>query len=322
MTVSFAAEMLVGLWRTYASLDPTITPAGITHLPSPSRMMMPHVPAGKWNDYAKMNSFLFRAIFPAMSFEYQNDFLDRTDTQRAFVFDRVVFADRAAAFRGPEFQRTWRTSSEAITLQASRYWWAPVRKNLLDFVGGVGEEGYKEYGQEGWSVGMEVEPNPVDEEDVEALEAEEEALKGATNGRLKDVEVEKGRKKGKPVVTYVSRQEWGRRMLIKEDHEEFVKELEELERKYGWEVGCRSPQLVCLGHVAHCTGQHRFNGQAISRRANPISCANNRKFLIVTRQPLFLQCRAVLMPDYDWRARKWPDSLTMDEQPKPPLDRH
>ncbi|WVQ82768.1 hypothetical protein IAT38_004900 [Cryptococcus sp. DSM 104549] len=227
----FAAELLVGLWRTYASLDPTISAQGITHLPSPSRMIFPHVGAGKWNDYAKMNSFLSRAIFPSMSYEYQNDFLDRADTARAFVFERVVFADRAAAFRGPEFAKTWRTASEAVTLQASKYWWTPVRRNLLEFVGG-GSNGELDIGDIGLGVGIE---EPEVEEDIEALEAEEGAVREEKEAAEKHRK-EKQAQTGKPVITYVSRQEWGRRMLKKESHESLVKELHELEKKYGWEV--------------------------------------------------------------------------------------
>jgi hypothetical protein len=241
---SFAAELLVGLWRTYSSLDPHITPGGKTHLPSPTRMILPHVPAGRWNDYAKMNSFLARSIFPSMSYEYANDFLDRTDTARAFVFERVVFADRAAAFRGPEFQRTWRTSSEAVTLQASRYWWAPIRKNLLDFVGGVGEESLREFGTETWSVGQEVEPIPAEEADVEAIEKHEETLIGDVKDKIKSTIDEKNSHIGKPVISYLSRQEWGRRMLIQEDHDRLVEELYELERKYGWEVNVVSMERL------------------------------------------------------------------------------
>ncbi|KAK4683449.1 hypothetical protein P7C73_g6815, partial [Tremellales sp. Uapishka_1] len=227
----FAAELLFGLWRTYSSLDPTISSTGATLLPSPSRMIFPHVAAGKWNDYAKMNSFLSRAIFPSMSYEYQNDFLDRTDTARAFLFERLVFADRAAAFRGPEFAKTWRTASEAVTLSASRNWWAPVRKNLLEFVGGGGGES-EMLGDIGLGVSVE------DQElDIVALEAEEGAILEEKEEELEDArrrsEMERA---GKPVITYVSRQEWGRRMLIKKDHEELVRELGELEKKYGWEV--------------------------------------------------------------------------------------
>ncbi|KAG8989728.1 hypothetical protein FRB94_014073 [Tulasnella sp. JGI-2019a] len=39
-----------------------------------------------------------------------------------------------------------------------------------------------------------------------------------------------------PVITYVSRQGWGRRMLKPEDHERLVNALRKLEKDYGWEV--------------------------------------------------------------------------------------
>lgn len=40
----------------------------------------------------------------------------------------------------------------------------------------------------------------------------------------------------KPVITYISRQKWGRRMLRPEDHERLVHKLRELEKEYDWEV--------------------------------------------------------------------------------------
>jgi hypothetical protein len=135
-----------------------------------------------------MNTFLAKSIFPSMSYEYGQEFRDRTDSGRAFVFDRVVFADRAAALRGPQFAHTWRTAAEAFTLPGSPYWWSPIRRNLLDFVGELPESAF-------------------------------------TAGDV-----------GTPVITYVSRQEWGRRMLKKEDHEGLVKALHELRDKHGYEV--------------------------------------------------------------------------------------
>ncbi|KAL4079337.1 hypothetical protein J3A83DRAFT_4208905 [Scleroderma citrinum] len=39
-----------------------------------------------------------------------------------------------------------------------------------------------------------------------------------------------------PVITYISRQEWGRRMLRQEDHEKLVEELNALRDKHGYEV--------------------------------------------------------------------------------------
>jgi hypothetical protein len=46
----------------------------------------------------------------------------------------------------------------------------------------------------------------------------------------------KQEKAGKPVITYVSRQEWGRRMLLPKGHDSLVHELKQLEKKYGWEA--------------------------------------------------------------------------------------
>lgn len=181
-------------------------------------MIFTHTPATKWNDYAKMNSFLLRAIFPSMSYEYKTDFVDRADTQRAFVMERVVFADRAAAFRGPHFQTTWRTAAEAHSMPGSKSWWAPVRRNLLEFVGG-GDETFTD----------------VDELGLDLETAEEEELEieqGLQVSRHRAVD----ERSSKHVITYVSRQEWGRRMLKKEDNEVLERELKELEKKHGYEV--------------------------------------------------------------------------------------
>ncbi|KAJ7164692.1 hypothetical protein C8R43DRAFT_946492 [Mycena crocata] len=47
---------------------------------------------------------------------------------------------------------------------------------------------------------------------------------------------ESGGTLGRPVITYISRQDWGRRMLIQADHEKLVWELRKLEDLYGYEV--------------------------------------------------------------------------------------
>ncbi|KAJ7644359.1 hypothetical protein FB45DRAFT_294074 [Roridomyces roridus] len=49
---------------------------------------------------------------------------------------------------------------------------------------------------------------------------------------------------GPPVITYISRQEWGRRMLIEADHERLVRELRKLEAAYGWEVNVVLPEKM------------------------------------------------------------------------------
>ncbi|KAJ7163324.1 hypothetical protein C8R46DRAFT_1102999 [Mycena filopes] len=48
-----------------------------------------------------------------------------------------------------------------------------------------------------------------------------------------------------PVITYISRQAWGRRTLLQEDHEKLVKELYRLRDKHGWEVN-----VVLMEHLS------------------------------------------------------------------------
>ncbi|KAF7346010.1 hypothetical protein MSAN_01826900 [Mycena sanguinolenta] len=48
----------------------------------------------------------------------------------------------------------------------------------------------------------------------------------------------------RPVITYISRQAWGRRMLIPADHERLVYELRKLEYVYGWEVNVVVPEKM------------------------------------------------------------------------------
>jgi hypothetical protein len=48
----------------------------------------------------------------------------------------------------------------------------------------------------------------------------------------------------RPVITYISRQQWGRRMLIPADHEKLVWELRKLEAVYGYEVHIVVPEKM------------------------------------------------------------------------------
>jgi hypothetical protein len=75
----------------------------------------------------------------------------------------------------------------------------------------------------------------IDEDDVESAEKEEEVQQEQDSEALEKVQA-KLAKSGKPVITYISRQDWGRRMLKPESHASLVEELKKLEEKYGWEV--------------------------------------------------------------------------------------
>lgn len=153
-------------------------------------MIFAHLDANNWRDYAEMNQFILRSSFPSISMEFMNDWKERADTGRVFVFDRVVFADRAAAMHGDNFLRTQRTASNPFALPGSVNWWSTVRNAVVGFAGLSQNEGAA-------------------------------SVKGVASN---------------PVITYVSRQDWGRRMLIPEHHDRLVRELHGLRDQYGYEI--------------------------------------------------------------------------------------
>ncbi|KAH9940680.1 hypothetical protein B0H21DRAFT_753931 [Amylocystis lapponica] len=66
-----------------------------------------------------------------------------------------------------------------------------------------------------------------------------------------------------PVITYISRQEWGRRMLVPEDHDRLVQELHTLRDTYGYEVNIvamdkltRIEQFQLAGRTTIMMGVH------------------------------------------------------------------
>lgn len=137
-----------------------------------------------------MNEWVLRSSFPSITMEFIDDWRDRAEMGKAFVYERVVVADRAAAMRSESFLRFSRSASPAFTTAASPSWWAPIRNNVVSFAG-------------------------LD-------------LTAPTNDT--------------PVITYISRQGWGRRMLIPADHEKLVQELYKLRDRYGYEVNVVSPE--------------------------------------------------------------------------------
>ena len=76
------------------------TPIFPTELPPPRKL----IDAGHWR---------------SISMEFSDDWKDRAAMDVPFVFDRVVFADRAAPMNGANFLCTQRTASEAFTLPGS-----------------------------------------------------------------------------------------------------------------------------------------------------------------------------------------------------------
>ncbi|KAI0938832.1 hypothetical protein AcW1_001531 [Taiwanofungus camphoratus] len=213
----WSAELFFGFWRTYSSLDPGIPPSGETSLPAPRRLIFPHLDAANWRDYAAMNQWVLRSAFPSISMEFMNDWKERADMGRVFVFDRVVFADRAAAMHGENFLRTQRTAANAFALPGSVNWWSTIRNNVVGFSGLTDSDGAA-------------------------------AVQGVSST---------------PVITYISRQDWGRRMLIQEHHERLVRELYNLRDTYGYEVNVvsmdrlsRIEQFQLAGRTTIMMGVH------------------------------------------------------------------
>ena len=58
-----------------------------------------------------------------------------------------------------------------------------------------------------------------------------------------------------PVITYISRQAWGRRMLIPEDHEKLVEELYVLRDTHGYEVNVVSMDKLSRMEQLHLAGR-------------------------------------------------------------------
>jgi len=131
----WSAELWFGFWRTYSSLDPKITPEGNTTLPFARRIMFSHLDAHHWRDYAHMNEWVVRASFPSVTMEFIDDWRDRAELGKPFVFDRVLVADRSAAMRSYNYHRYQRTAAAAFALPGNENWWMPIRNNVIEFAG-------------------------------------------------------------------------------------------------------------------------------------------------------------------------------------------
>ena len=61
--------------------------------------------------------------------------------------------------------------------------------------------------------------------------------------------------RGRPVITYISRQEWPRRKLLQKDHDKLVEELYKLRDKYGYEVNVVSMDLLSPAEQLRLAGR-------------------------------------------------------------------
>jgi hypothetical protein len=91
----------------------------IPHL-NPYRLLLPHLlPSPRCRSLARLrhrDQWVLRSSFPSITAEYQADWAGRIRMAHPFVFDRAVFADRAAAMQGYNYHRTQRTAANVFAL--------------------------------------------------------------------------------------------------------------------------------------------------------------------------------------------------------------
>lgn len=223
----FAAELLLGVWRTYASLGRAFGPDGTTTLPAPARAWFIRHTEQTWRDKPRFNSAILWSAFPSMSVLYQDDWADikrstSSGLEKAYIFPRAILADRSAAFRGQHTASTSRTVASAMQVgDPGPWWWEPVRRQVLRFAGV--QEDVLDISLEGYGAvdpaNLSTDPDLVKELTPPAREP---------LSSLKEM--------GKqPLVTYISRQS-SRRRLTPDSHKDLVKALEAHSKANGWEL--------------------------------------------------------------------------------------
>jgi len=139
---------LLSLWRTYSTLDTSLSPDALT-LPPPRRVFYPNVPAllpkqeGDESTLPRHRSpcgfhpFLAKAAFPTLGLMFKEDWADYALLHAPYLIRRAVVADQGAARRAradvPPF------AVPLVEFEAAKLWWEPIRRNVARFLG-VAEE--------------------------------------------------------------------------------------------------------------------------------------------------------------------------------------
>lgn len=157
-----------------------------------------------------------------MSVLYQDDWKDiiratASGKPKAYRFHKAILADRSAAFRGQATGSTQRTFASACNVgDPGRWWWEPVRRQVLRFAGTP--EDVLDRNLEGYGA---VDPAEL---------YHDPGLKRKLAKPIKAVD-----HNSKPLVTYISRQS-SRRRLTPESHADLVQALEAHSAAKGWDL--------------------------------------------------------------------------------------
>ncbi|KAJ3487679.1 hypothetical protein NLI96_g3374 [Meripilus lineatus] len=254
----FCAELLLGAWAFWSGANNAKVDASspsISSAPPVHRAIFAHAEAEGWRDRPGMNAYFLRSAFPSLTVETQWDWEDRIIATsstgvhaRAWHFDKVLFSDRSAAFRGEYCGlQVHRTAGEAYLSmfrdgKLAKLWWEPVRRAVLNFAG---------VPKDVQDIGIKVEADAKNKVKKPTLD-DKRPFKSTTSGTVgQDV-----------VITYISRQ-GVRRHLIDQDHENLVFALEELCAIKGWELNIvqaerlsKEDQLALVAKTTILLGVH------------------------------------------------------------------
>lgn len=167
------------------------------------------------------------ALFPNMALLYPQDWAalkNQTISQqpKAYMLEQAILADRSASFYGEMTGPNSRTVASAVYVgTVSRWWWEPVRRQMLRYSGvseDVIDRSREGYGQ-------------VDILNLRHKYGYHQGY-GLPSG-MHEPELEPG--EYTPVVTYISRQN-SRRRLTPESHADLVQHLEALQKKIAFEL--------------------------------------------------------------------------------------
>ncbi len=183
-----------------------------------------------------MNQWVIRGAFPGMGMEFERDWADRAAMLTPFVFP-------------PHGARRPRGGGRRRELQVD----LAARQQC------VCAEGEPEL------VGASAEECPPVQRIVERLDRPSppanvmELTASDASGKGKEMALG-----DKMVITYISRQGWGRRMLRQADHEKLVEELYKLRERYGYEVNVVNPEKLSRAEQLILAGRTTVNVNMIT----------------------------------------------------------
>ena len=185
-------------------------------------------------DKPRFNPHILYTLFPSISLLCPADWEDMKNITignparpRAFMFEKVLYADRSSAFYGPYTGPTSRTVASSLYVgKTTRWWWEPIRRQVLR-AAGLSDD-ILDRNLEGLGA---VDPMHFAKGEM-ALPKHAQPIYYPP-GQIEPIVKKKG--EYQDVVTYISRQ-GSRRHLTQESHDDLVRELEKKRQELGFEL--------------------------------------------------------------------------------------